>query len=351
MKIITDSFGLLSNGQKVLLFTVLNEKMMFSVTNYGCIITSILLPSKHGGFDDVALGYPDFSGYLHNTPHFGSFLGRYAGRIANAEFTLGNQHYLLTPNDGKKHCLHGGYPFYDKMLFKAAAFKSRNEAGIKFTKISSDGEQGFPGNLNIEVSYSLTRDNEIIIRYKAVSDKSTPVNFTNHTYFNLNPAGQQADGSYVSVLNHEVQIFAEQYLETDSELIPTGVLKTVEGSGYDFRRPIILQTAAEKTGRGFDDTWVIKNTIDDQKTLAVIVKEPVTKRTLTVYSTQPALTMYSGNFLHDEEGKNGAVYNAFSGLCLESQAFPDSVHQKNFPSAVIKPGEVYSHETLWHFET
>ena len=350
MKITTDTFGLLSNGQRVLLFTVSNGKMMFSVTNYGGIITGILLPSKHGGFDDVVLGYSDFSGYVHNTPHFGSFLGRYAGRIANAEFTLGNQQYLLTPNDGGKHCLHGGYPSYDKMPYEASVFKNRHEAGVKLFKTSFDGEQGFPGNLKIELSYSLTRDNEIIIRYKAVSDKTTPVNFTNHTYFNLNPAGRQAGGSYVSVLNHEVQIFAEQYLETDGELIPTGVLKNVENTGFDFRKPKTVQEGTEKTGRGFDNTWVIKNTVDDKKMLAAIVKEPVTRRTLTVYSSQPALTMYSGNFLHNEIGKNGDVYDAFSGLCLESQAFPDAVHHTGFPNAVVKAGEVYRHETLWHFE-
>lgn len=349
MKITTTEFGTFSNGNKALLFTIFNGKMMLCCTNYGCCITGILLPSKNGGFDDVVLGYSSFIGYINNFPHFGSFIGRYAGRISNAEFTLGNQQYLLTPNDGGKHCLHGGYPYCDKMLYEAKTFKNRQEAGVVFSRTSPDGEQGFPGNLKIQVSYSLTPDNEIIIRYKAVSDKTTPVNFTNHSYFNLNPAGMQPNGSYVSVLNHEVQIFAEQYLEINQELIPTGKFLNVENTGYDFRKPKLLSEGVQEIGGGFDNSWVIKKEVSDHKTLAAIVKEPVTKRTLTVYSAQPALIMYTGGFLNNELGKNGDVYNKFAGLCLESQAFPDSLHQPHFPNTVIKPGEVYERETLWHF--
>lgn len=349
MKITTADFGTISNGKKILLFTIFNGKMMLCATNYGCCITSILLPSKNGDFDDVVLGYSSCMGYINNFPHFGSFLGRYAGRISNAEFTLGNQQYLLTQNDGGKHCLHGGYPFYDKLWYEANTFKNEQETGVVFTRTSPDGEQGFPGNLKIEVSYSLTPDNEVILRYKAVSDKTTPVNFTNHSYFNLNPAGMQSNGSYVSVLNHEVQIFSEQYLETNQELIPTGKLLNVENTGYDFRKPRLLQEGVKEIGGSFDNTWIIKKEVNEHKTLAAIVKEPVTKRTLTVYSTQPALTMYTGGFLENEFGKNGDIYNKFAGLCLESQSFPDSVHQPAFPDTVIKPGEVYEHETLWHF--
>lgn len=349
MKITTSEFGTFSNGKKALLFTVFNGKMMFSATNYGCCITSILLPSKNKDFDDVVLGYSSFIGYINNFPHFGSFIGRYAGRISNAEFKLGNQQYLLTQNDGGKHCLHGGYPSYDKVLYEARTFKNSQEAGIVFSRTSPDGEQGFPGNLQTEITYSLTPDNELIIKYKAVSDKTTPVNFTNHSYFNLNPAGMQSNGSYVSVLNHEVQIFSEQYLETNQELIPTGKFLNVENTGYDFRKLKLLRDGVEEIGGSFDNAWIIKKEISDRKTLAAIVKEPVTKRTLTVYSTQPALVMYTGGFLDNESGKNGDVYNKFAGLCLESQFFPDSVHQPHFPGTVIKPGEVYSHETLWHF--
>ncbi|QOW59747.1 aldose epimerase family protein [Treponema pedis] len=350
MKIITDEFGVLSNGEKILLFTVFNGKMFFSVTNYGCCITSIRLPSKNGGFDDVVLGYSSFPGYINNFPHFGSLIGRYAGRIANAEFSLGNIQYLLTPNDCGKHCLHGGYPPYDKMLYKPVTFKNRHEAGVKFFRISPNGEQGFPGNLKMEISYSLTPDNEIILRYKGVSDKTTPINFTNHTYFNLNPAGMQASGSYVSVLNHEVQIYSEQYLEVNKELIPTGNLVDVENTAYDFRKPRSLVSGVEELGGGFDNAWVIKKELDGQKSLAAIVREPVTKRTLRVYSSQPALIMYTGNFLADELGRNGDVYDKFAGLCLESQAFPDAVHHSGFPTSIVKAGELYSEETLWHFE-
>lgn len=350
MKITVSEFGSLSNGEKVLLFTLFNGRMYCSITNYGCCITSIRLPSKNGGTDDVVLGYSSFPGYINNVPHFGAFIGRYAGRIANAEFNIGNKQYFLTPNDGGKHCLHGGYPCYGKQLYKTEPFKNRHEAGIRFSRISPDGEQGFPGNLKIEISCSLTPDNEIILRYNAVSDKATPVNFTNHTYFNLNPAGMQSNGSYVSTLNHEIQIYAEQYLEMNKELIPTGNLVNVENTPYDFRTPKVLSAGIEALGGGYDNAWIIKKEINEQKALAAIISEPVTKRTLRVYSSQPALTMYTGNFLKNEFGRNGDIYNEFAGLCLESQSFPDSVHHPDFPCTVIQPNEIYKRETLWHFE-
>ncbi len=349
MNINTTEFGTLSNGQKILLFTIYNGQMKFSVSNYGCCITSILLPAKHGGFDDVVLGYSSFIGYVNNYPHFGALIGRYAGRIRNSEFTMGNEQYLLTPNDNTKHCLHSGYPSYSKLLYEAHTFKDNHEAGVKFTRTSPDGEQGFPGNLKMEISYSLTPDNEIILRYNAISDKATPINFTNHSYFNLNPAGIQANGSFVSVLNHEIQIFADQYLETNKELIPTGRLLNVEDTVYDFRDPTLLGLKTEKHGGGFDDTWVIQKQLDEQKALAAVAHEPVTKRTLRIYSNQPALKMYTGNFLNNEFGRNGDIYNKFSGICFESQAFPDAIHHPNFPNTIIKPNEAYQRETLWHF--
>ncbi len=349
MNISTTEFGTLSNGEKVLLFTIYNGKMKFSVSNYGCCITGILLPAKHGGFDDVVLGYSTYIGYINNYPHFGSLIGRYAGRISNAEFTIGNQQYLLSPNDNEKNCLHSGYPSYSKLLYDAKTFKDEHEAGVKFTRTSYDGEQGFPGNLKMEISYSLTPDNEIILRYKGISDKATPVNFTNHTYFNLNPSGIQANGSYVSILNHEVQIFADQYIENNQALIPTGRLLSVENTDYDFRNSTLLSDKTASHGGGFDNTWVIQKTHDDQKALAVVAHEPVTKRTLRIYSTQEALNMYTGSFLKDEFGKNGDIYNEFSGICFENQSFPDAMHHENFPNTIIQPGEVYEHETLWHF--
>ncbi len=167
MKITEHEFGILSNGEKISLFTIYNGTMKFSVSNYGCCITSVLLPSKYGGFDDVVLGYSSFLGYINNYPRFGSFIGRYAGRISNAEFSIGVQQYPLTPNDNGKHCLHSGYPFFDKILYDAEPFKTEHEAGVKFSRTSPDGEQGFPGNLKMEISYSLTPDNEIILRYNA----------------------------------------------------------------------------------------------------------------------------------------------------------------------------------------
>lgn len=351
MKVIEQCFAVMSDGREAKLFTIENSVMSFSVTNYGCCITSILLPSKQGGFDDVVLGYSDFSGYLQNKPYFGALVGRCAGRIAHAEFTLDTQQYLLTPNDQGGHCLHGGYPSYSRILWQARTFCDTHAAGVVFSRISPDGEQGFPGELNIEVTYSLTEDNEIVLRYDVVTSKTTPINLTNHTYFNLNPAGMQADGSYVSVLNHVVQICASSYAQKNDQRIPTGEILPVNDSLYDFRTPKSLDWAIADFGNfGYDDTWIIRDKIDEQKALAAIIVEPITNRQLWVYSTLPALTMYTADFLANVQGKNGNVYNRHSGLCLESQYVPDAVHHQGFLSVFLQPHDRYQHETVWLFK-
>lgn len=349
MNIKKKCFGLLSNGKTAELFIVDNGRMSFSATNYGCCITSIFLPSKNGGFDDVVLGYSTLSDYMNNSRHFGSLIGRCAGRISNAEFTLGSQQYLLTPNENGIHCLHSGYPSYGKQLWDAAPFRTEHEAGITFSRISCDKEQGFPGSLSVSVTYSLSTDNELTLLYEAETDKTTPIDLTNHTYFNLNPPGMRAGGSYVSVLNHEVQIFADQYLHCGNDLIPTGKLADVKDSPYDFRTPKLLEQDMKMLKTGYDGTWVIKKEMNDQKALAAIIREPVTGRSITIYSTQIGFTMNTANSLDGEIGKNGDIYNAFSGLCLQSQHFPDAVHNKNFPSCLLKQGEKYCQKTVWLF--
>ncbi|PIE98541.1 MAG: galactose-1-epimerase [Treponema sp.] len=357
MNIKRSEFIHFSSGETAYLYTITNGKMSFSATNYGCCITSILLPSKHNtGFDDVVLGYSTGMAYINNFPHFGSLIGRCAGRIANAEFFIDGEQYLLTPNDNGRHCLHGGYPAYDKQLWTAITQTDEENATLIFEKISYDGEQGFPGELKIIISYTLTSENEIILKYSAKTDKPTIVNFTNHSYFNLNPAGMRSDGNYVSVLNHEVQIFSNEYLELDNELIPTGKILTTENTDYDFRKPKPLSHGINNLPNGYDDTWVIKKMQDcdenckKEKSLATIVREPITGRVLSIYSTQPGLTMYTGNFLEGELGKNGDRYSKFSGLCLETQHFPDSIHQPNFPSTILTPEKNYHEETVWHFK-
>ncbi|QLC59441.1 aldose epimerase family protein [Treponema phagedenis] len=350
MKVKKRTFGVLASGQKVSIYTISNDEMSFSAIDYGCCITSILLPSKSGGFDDVTLGYSTLDGYIHNTPHFGSLIGRYAGRIKNAEFALGARKYLLTPNAEGKHCLHGGYPSYDKEIWNSKYFCHSHEAGVCFDRISPDGEQGFPGKLTLTVTYTLTCDNEIIIRYEAFSTRTSPINLTNHTYFNLNPPGMRADGRYVLALNHELQIFSDLYVETDKELLPTGNFVSVEGTPYDFRNPKLLRTDIERTNGGYDGTWFIGPPKKDQKMLAAIIREPMSKREISVFSTQPGLTMYTANFLKGEIGKNGDAYNPQSAVCLESQHLPDSPNQANFPPAIVTPDIPYRHETSWLFK-
>jgi len=349
MEVKKDRFGLLSSGSAVSLFTVSNETMSFSATDYGCCITSILLPAVKGGYDDVVLGYSTLEGYILNTPHFGSIIGRCAGRIAHAEFSLEGTRYKLTCNAGGKHCLHGGYPFYDKQLWKADIISGSSEAGIRFSRISPDGEQGFPGEVRLAVSYTLNSNNTIILRYEAETTKTTPVNITNHSYFNLNPAGMNAGGGYVSALNHQVRLFADRYVEVDASLIPTGVLMPVEGTPFDFRTLKPLSKDIAQLENGYDGTWLLEKNETEKISQAAIVKEPVTGRELHIFSTQPALTMYTANFLNGECGRNGDIYNKHSGVCFETQHIPDSPHQPGFPSVWLYPDETYRHETRWQF--
>ncbi|MEL3909114.1 MAG: galactose mutarotase [Treponemataceae bacterium] len=350
MQINKQKFGTLSDGREVLLFTIDNGKMRMSLTNYGACITSILLPAKNGiGFDDIVLGYSTLAGYIDNKHHFGSLLGRVAGRISNAKVKIGDEEYHLAQNDGK-NCLHGGYPSYDKQIWHATQNSTADNATIFLERYSNSGEQGFPGGLQMLVSYTLTRDNEIILRYYAKTDEPTFVNLTNHTYFNLNPAGMQAGGNYVSILNHELLIPSEEYIETNTNLIPTGKILPVKNSNYDFTAPRILSDAInDKNTSGLDTTFIIKKNLDSYKALACVLHEPVTERILRVYSTQPALTVYTGNFLDRQLGKNGNLYDKFAGICLESQGYPDSPNQKNFPSILLKPEQIYNQETVWYF--
>ena len=349
MEVTKERFGLLSSGEAVSLFTVSNGTMSFSATDYGCCITGILLPAAKGGYDDVVLGYSTLEGYIRNKPHFGSIIGRCAGRIANAEFVLEGTKYQLTRNSGGKHCLHGGYPAYDRQLWKADTISGSDEAGVRFSKISPDGEQGFPGEVLFTVSYTLSKDNTITLRYEAHTTKTTPINLRNHTYFNLNPAGMEADGGYVSALNHQVQLAASRYVAVDDSLLPTGVLIPVEGTLFDFRTSKRLSQDFALLENGYDGTWLRDADSSGDIPLAAVVTESVTGRALHIYSTQPAITMYTANFLDGEPGKNGDVYNKHSAVCLETQHIPDSPNHPEFPSVWVHPGEVYRHETQWRF--
>ena len=342
MKIRKKTFGVLSSGKKVSLFTVSNNNMSFSVTNYGCIITSIIVPSVYGKKDDIALGYSTLEGYTKNGPFLGALVGRYANRISGAAFHLGGETYRLTANDNG-NCLHGGKPGYHKMVWKASSFSNIHETGIMFRRTSPAGEQGFPGNLDLRVSYSLTADNDIIIRYSAKTDEPTPVNLTNHTYFNL---GGQDSGS---VLDHQVQLFADRYVPVDAHCIPSGEICDVAGTPFDFRSPKAIGKDIAATGNGYDHNWEINRAGDALNPVAGVF-EPVSGRAMTVYSTQPGVQFYTGKSLNDEIGKDGEIYGRNAGFCLETQHFPDSPNRKEFPDSILLPGDEYRHQTVWHFD-
>ena len=339
MKIKKRTFGVLSNGEKASLFTIYNGEMSFSVTNYGCCITSVLLGRQNPV--DAVLGYSTLEGYIKNPCHFGALIGRYANRIAGASFSLDGKEYPLTDNDSG-NCLHGGKPGWHKLLWEADIFKKQNEAGVVFARLSPAGEQGFPGNCSVRVMYSLTVDNEIVLRYYVRSDAPTPVNLTNHTYFNL--AGEDSG----SILDHSLQIFADSYTPVDSAAIPTGGAAAVEGTPFDFRSPKRIGDEIDAVPGGYDHNWVVRQT-DVRVNPVAVLRDNVSGRTLSVSSTQPGVQFYAGNFIDNEHGKNGFVYTKRSGLCLETQHFPDSPHNADFPDCILRPGEPYRQKTIWKF--
>ena len=339
MEIKKRTFGVLSNGKKASLFTLSNGEMAFSVTNYGCIITSVLVGCQAPV--DVVLGYSTLEGYIKNPYFFGAIIGRYANRIAGASFALDGKEYRLTDNDGG-NCLHGGKPGWHKMLWEASAFKERDEAGVVFTRLSPAGEQGFPGACFTRVAYSLTACNEIVLRYYARSDAPTPVNLTNHTYFNL--AGEDSG----TILDHRLQIFADSYTPVDSAAIPTGGAAAVAGTPFDFRSPKRIGDEVDAVPGGYDHNWVVRQKDEGMNPVAVL-SDPASGRTLSISSTQPGVQFYAGNFIDREPGKNGFVYAKRSGLCLETQHFPDSPHNPDFPDCVLRPEESYRQKTVWKF--
>ena len=342
MKLKKRPFGVLSDGKKVSLFTVSNGQMSFSATDYGCTITSIVLGTQDKMPVDVVLGYSTLEGYVRNPLFFGALIGRYANRIARASFSLDGKEYTLQNNDNG-NCLHGGNPGWHKQLWEADVFKKQNEAGVVFTRISPDGEQGFPGNCPVRVIYSLTADNEIVIRYSARSDAPTPFNLTNHTYFNL--AGQDSG----PILDHRLQLFCDGYVPVDSIAIPVGGVSPVEGTPFDFRTAKRIGDGIDQVPGGYDHNWAVNSAGDGALNPVAVLQEPVSGRTLSVYSTQPGVQFYAGNFIDGETGKNGFVYGNRSGLCLETQHFPDSPHRPECPGRILRPDTLYRQKTVWQF--
>ncbi len=340
MKIKKRCFGVLSSGEKVQLFTISNGSMSFSVTNLGCTITSIRLPPVAGVLDEIVLGFSTLTGYTANHSMFGALVGRYAGRIAGASFKLGEEVFKLQDNDGG-NCLHGGYPNFGGVLWKSSVFKTASEAGVLFERLSPSGEQSFPGDLRLQVSVSLTKTNDICLRYNAKTSAATPINLTNHTYFNLT--------GYDTIMDHQLQLFADRYLETGKGNLPTGKFLDAAGTPFDFRTPRSIGSRFSEVPGGYDHTFEVNRSGDELNPVAGVY-DPKSRRSMTVYSTQPAVQFYTANHFSRTFGRNGEMYNPQRAFCLETQHFPDSPNQENFPSSILLPGDRYRHQTVWHFD-
>jgi len=345
MKIEQKLFGKTPEGQTVTLYTLTNSKgMKAEITNYGGIVVSLSVPDRNGNVNDIVLGYETLDGYIKSSSYFGAIVGRYGNRIAKGKFALDGKTYQLATNNGKNH-LHGGQKGFDKVVWDAEPVTQDSTIGVKLIYVSRDGEEGYPGNLTCTVTYLLTENNELKVLYTATTDKATPINLTHHSYFNLEGQGNG------DILTHELMLNADKFTPVDSELIPTGEIKPVKGTPWDFTIPKqIGKELAQVTG-GYDHNFVINN-YDKSLQLAARVYEPTTGRVMEIYTTEPGIQFYSGNFLDGTIiGKKGKVYQKHYGFCLETQHFPDSPNNPNFPSTILRPGELYSQVTVHRFYT
>ena len=340
-------FGKTQDGTPVDLFTLTNGHMTVKITNFGATVVSIMVPDKKGQIDDVAWGYDSVDGYLSNPTFFGSIIGRYGNRIGKAKFPLDGMEYKLTANDGE-NTLHGGPKGFHKHLWKAVE-RPGNEPALKLTLTSPDGEEGYPGKLDVTVVYTVTKDNGLKIDYTATTDKPTVVNLTNHTYFNLE--GPTSN----SILDHELTIFADSSTVCGKGLIPTGEIKSIVGTAMDFTSPHKVGERIDQPndqlqlGGGYDHNWVITRKGKGLELAARLV-DPQSGRKMEVLTTEPGVQFYAGNFLNGTNiGKGGKAYPKRSALCLETQHYPDSPNHTNFPSTVLRPGQVYKTTTVYRF--
>jgi aldose 1-epimerase len=344
-----EPFGQTPGGQKVTQYTLKNGTTVVKVMDLGATITSIQVPDKNGKSGDVVLGFDDAAGYSSDAnQYFGATIGRVANRIAKGKFTIDGKDYQVAVNNGVNH-LHGGIKkSLDKVVWAVEGKPSNEE--IVLTYSSPDGEENYPGKLDIKVTFRLTNDNALVIRYEAKTDKATPVNLTNHSYFNLAGAGNK------SVLDHELFIAADSYTPADDTQIPTGKIEPVAGTPFDFTKSkrigtdihLVDMTAA----MGYDHNFVLrKRDAGSHEQTAAIVHEPTTGRTMKVTTDQPGIQFYTGNHLHDQTGRGGKTYPKQSALCLETQIFPNSVNTPGFPNAILRPGQTYRHVCVYAFST
>ena len=342
------NFGKTADGTPVELYTLSNGQITAKVMTYGAILTELIVPDRKGKLADVVLGFDTLDSYLTRHPYFGSTVGRVANRIGKARFTLDGKDYSVAANNGP-NSLHGGLTGFDKVVWKAEDVSSSTGHAIKFSYLSKDGEEGYPGNLNVTVTYTLTNDTALRIDYTATTDKATPVNLTHHTYFNL--AGP-ASGT---ILGHELMLGTDRYTPGDETMIPTGEIKSAKGTALDFTDSQAIGTRiGQMTGEpgGYDHNYVLSDAPNKTPILGAKVYEPTSGRLMTVSTTEPGLQFYTGNFLDGTvKGKDGVVYKKHTGLCLEAQHFPDSVNHPGFPTTILRPGATYTQTTIYQFST
>jgi len=331
------------------LYTLNNKNgLIAKISTYGALLTEMHVPDKNGALGDITLGFDKLEDYVKGHPYFGSTAGRYANRIAKGQFTLDGVKYQLATNNDPNH-LHGGDKGFDKRVWDARPFETENGPAVEFTYLSKDGEEGYPGNLKSVVVYTLTDDNELIADYKATTDKATPINLTNHAYWNLKGEGTG------DILGHQLEIVADFFTPIDATFITTGEIRPLTGSPLDFRMPTTIGARiAQMTGDpgGYDHNFVLRKSAPGKMETAARVYEPTSGRVLEVLTTEPGIQFYSGNFLDSTlTGKAGGVYHKQNGFCLETQHFPDSPNKPHFPSAILSPGETYTHRTIHRFST
>ena len=343
MKVDTRVFGDLTKNEEAHLFTISNNNgVTISITNFGGIIPSIIVPDRKGNPDDIVLGFETLREYLDDHPYIGSLVGRYANRISKGRFTLDDKEYRLVQNHGENH-LHGGVKGFDKLTWDFSEYADRDRAGVMLDYVSHDMEEGYPGKLTVRVNFSLNEDNELTIEYSATTDQPTPINLTHHGYFNLN-------GARDTIYDHKLFIHANKYIVTDDDLIPTGEIKEVAGTALDFRVPKLIGQDIGKVPGGYDHCYVIKREGLNPE-LAARVSHPESGRIMEVYTTEPGIQFYSSNFLEGLTGKGKIEYRKHLALCLETQHFPDSVNQPHFPTTILRPGETYKQLTIYKFLT
>ncbi|MHB1562388.1 MAG: aldose epimerase family protein, partial [Isosphaeraceae bacterium] len=338
-------FGKTPDGTPVELSTLSNGRVTVKVMTYGGIITELHVPDRAGKTADVVLGFDTLEDYIARNPHFGAITGRVANRIARAEFTLDGKEYRLAANNGP-NTLHGGKKGFDKVVWKAQDVSGPAGPAVKLTYLSRDGEEGFPGNLNVAVTYTLTDDNALRIDYTATTDKATPVNLTNHSYFNL--AGHDSG----AILDQELMLAADQYTPSDDQYIPTGQIAPVGGTPLDFTTPTAIGARIgqiQGEPGGYDHNYVIRPS-GSSPAFAARARDPKSGRVLEMYTTEPGVQLYTSNFMDGNlKGKGGAAYKKHQAFCLEAQHYPDALHHPNFPSIILRPGATYSQTTIYKF--